>query len=221
MQVAVKVLAAADRAALSARSRHLLLRRPARRAALGRGAAAAAAGGGGNHGALGLDRDGSAARGRRAGRSSPRTPAATLTFACRRSTGSAPRGDVLTTEWIDGIPLADREALRARRPRPGAARARADPVVPAPGAARRLLPRRPASGKPVRRCRRPAGGGRLRDHGAARAEGAQVPGRDSVRLHHARLAPHGRSAFRGRLRARAPLDRGLRAGDPRHRRADP
>ena len=53
--------------------------------------------------------------------------------------------DVLTLEWIDGTPLPDRAALEARGlDLQGARRAR-DPVLPAPRAARRLLPRRHAS----------------------------------------------------------------------------
>ncbi len=127
---------------------------------------------------------------------------------------------VLTTEWIDGIPIADRDAL---------VRAGHDPVrlgrVLIQSFLRQALrdgffhaDLHPGNLFVDREGR--LGGGRLRDHGAARAEGAQVPGRDPVRLHHARLAPHGRGAFRGRLRAGAPFDRGLRAGDPRHRRAD-
>src|SRR5207253_1125366 len=52
-------------------------------------------------------------------------------------------------------------------------------------------------------------------------EGTALSGGDHVRLHHPRLSPHRRGAFRGRLRAAAPFGRGLRAGDPRHRRAHP
>ena len=53
------------------------------------------------------------------------------------------------------------------------------------------------------------------------AEGAALPRRNPLRLHHPRLSAHRRGAFRGRLRAAASFGRELRAGDPRHRRADP
>ena len=64
--------------------------------------------------------------------------------------------EVLTLEWIDGTPLSDRARLQAKGfDLPQLARA-ADPDVSAPCAARRLLPRRHASGQSVRR-RRAAG----------------------------------------------------------------
>ena len=85
--------------------------------------------------------------------------------------------------------------------RSAGARPQRDPDFPAPRAARRLLPRRHASGQSVRRRRRPAGRGRLRHHGPARAEGAPLPRRDPVRLHHPRLPAHRAGAFRRRLRA--------------------
>ena len=53
------------------------------------------------------------------------------------------------------------------------------------------------------------------------AEGAALPRRNPVRLHHPQLSAHRRGAFRGRLCAVASFGRELRAGDPRHRRADP
>jgi ubiquinone biosynthesis protein len=57
--------------------------------------------------------------------------------------------DVLTMEWIDGIKLSTSRPAR-RRPRPRRARRNADAVLPAAHAARRLLPRRHASGQSVR-----------------------------------------------------------------------
>ena len=131
------------------------------------------------------------------------------------------RREVLTLEWIDGSPLSD------PRPPGGAghdlphARPRVDPVLPAPRLARRLLPRRHASGQSVRRCGRPHRRGRFRHHGAARPQGAALSGRNPLRLHPARLPARRRGPFRGRLCAARPSRRGFRAGDPRHRRADP
>ena len=63
--------------------------------------------------------------------------------------------DVVTMEWIDGIKMSDVEAL-ARSPATtsSAIAANADAVLPAPHAARRLLPCRHASGQSVRRCQR-------------------------------------------------------------------
>ena len=77
--------------------------------------------------------------------------------------------DVLTLEWIDGTPLSDRARLEAKGFDLKDARPRGDPDLPAPRAARRLLPRRHASGQSVRRRRRQAGRGRFRHHGPARA----------------------------------------------------
>ena len=57
---------------------------------------------------------------------------------------------VLTIEWIDGIPIADVERLRADRPRSEAARRCHHPVVFAPCHARWLFPCGYASGKSVR-----------------------------------------------------------------------
>ena len=109
-------------------------------------------------------------------------------------------GDVLTMEWIDGIKMSDVEGLRAAGHDSAGDRREPRPVVPAPHAARRLLPRRHASGKPVRRCVRHHRGSRSRHFRPARAQGAPLPGRDPLRLHHARLPQGGRGAFRSRLR---------------------
>jgi hypothetical protein len=121
---------------------------------------------------------------------------------------------VLTLEWIDGVPISDHETLRESTWRP------ADADVPAPRHARRLLPRRHASGEFVHRRREPHRRRRFRHHGAAWAEGAALPRRDPARLHNAQLPARGRGAFRGRLRAAAPFRRSVRAGLARHRRAD-
>ena len=64
--------------------------------------------------------------------------------------------DVLTLEWIDGTPLHDRATLEAKGFDLKHSVARRDPDLPAPRAARRLLPRRHASGQSVRRRRRQA-----------------------------------------------------------------
>ncbi len=94
---------------------------------------------------------------------------------------------------------------RRGRPRRGGPRPDRDPVLPAPRDPGRLLPRRHASRKPVRRSGRAARRGRFRHHGPARAEGAPLPRRNPARFHPARLPPGGGGAFRGRLRPLAPL----------------
>ena len=85
--------------------------------------------------------------------------------------------NVLTMEWIDGVPLNDHVRLGRDRRRPRRTRPQGDPELPAPRAARRLLPRRHASGQSVPRSRGPAGRGRFRHHGAAwrRRNGASSP----------------------------------------------
>ena len=85
--------------------------------------------------------------------------------------------DVLTLEWIDGTPLYDRARLEAKGFDLKALGARGDPDLPAPCLARRLLPRRHASGQSVRRRRRQARRGRFRHHGPARRRrnGASSP----------------------------------------------
>ena len=94
---------------------------------------------------------------------------------------------------------------------PGAGSATADPAPSCPGAARRLLPRRPAPGQPVRRS----------DGAGARSISASWGGSDRPERRYlaeilsassARLRTGGRSAFRGRLRAGATIGRGLRTG---------
>ncbi len=91
-----------------------------------------------------------------------------------------------------------------RRVRPQGPCVDADPVLPAPYAARRLLPCRHASRQSVRGGRRDHRRGRFRHRREARQEGAAVPRRDPLRLHHARLSARRRGAFRGRLRAAHP-----------------
>ena len=129
--------------------------------------------------------------------------------------------NVLTMEWIDGIALNDHARLAAVAGRSARSRPQGDPEFSAPRAARRLLPRRHASRQSVPRRCRPAGRGRFRHHGPARPEGAALPRRNPARLHHPRLSPRRRSAFRGRLCAGPSFGGEFRAGHPRHRRADP
>ena len=213
--------ATGHRTPLQGRSGRLFLCRPQCRAIFHRGATAAA----------GRDRgDACAVRSRSKwicgskpprSRKWPRTPRTIRIFGCLAVDWERTARDVLTLEWIEGTPLADHAAARSQGFRPETARARRDPELPASCIARRLFSRRHASGKSVRRRRRPDRRGRFRDHGAARRQGAPLPRRNPVRLHHAQLSPHGGSSFRGRLRSPASLGREFRAGDPRHRRADP
>ena len=140
------------------------------------GAAAAADRSGGDARALGGDRNGFPPRGRGAvgdggeharGRRLPRARRGLEPHRARRAHAGMDRGH------------AAQRSRRARRQglRPAGARPHGDPELPAPGAARRLLPRRHASGQSVRRRRRPPGRGRLRHHGPARARrsGASSP----------------------------------------------
>ena len=129
--------------------------------------------------------------------------------------------DVLTLEWIDGTPLSDRAALTAKGydlPQLGRIviqsflrHAMRDGFFHADMHPGNLFV--DAEGTPRR--------GRFRHHGPARRQGTALPRRDSARLHHPRLPAYRGSPFRGRLCAAASLGRGLRAGDPRHRRTDP
>ena len=129
--------------------------------------------------------------------------------------------DVLTLEWIDGTPLNDRAALAAKGfdlPQLGRA------VI-------QTFLRHALRDGFFHADMHPGNlfvddDGRLVAvdfgiMGRLGAEGAALPRRNPLRLHHPRLSAHRRSAFRGRLRAAAPFGRELRAGDPRHRRADP
>ena len=129
--------------------------------------------------------------------------------------------DVLTLEWIDGTPLTDRAALEAR-----------GLDLPALGRALIQTFLRHALRDGFFHADMHPGNlfvdaeGRIVAvdfgiMGRLGAEGAALPRRDPLRLHHAQLSPHRRGAFRGRLRAAASFGRELRAGDPRHRRADP
>ena len=120
--------------------------------------------------------------------------------ACDRLGPDHPRSD------DDGVGRG-RAARRSRAPRGAGLRsaragAGAHPDLSPPCAARRVLPRRHASGKLLRRRGRPDRRGRFRHHGPPRAEGAPLPGRDPVRLHPARLSAGRRGPFRGGLRAR-------------------
>ena len=151
-------------------------RRRMAESAFGRGAAAAADRGG-RHARAARSRSRwiSGSKPRRC-RRWPRTPRTIRISACRRSTGTAPRKSA--DAGMDRRHAASDHA-RARRqgPRPAGARPRADPVLPAPRAARRLLPCRHASRQSVRRRRGPADRGRLRHHGPARRRrsGASSP----------------------------------------------
>ena len=127
----------------------------------------------------------------------------------------------LTMEWIDGTPLSDPARLAELGFDPPKLGRALDPVVPAPRAARRLLPRRHAPGQFLRRRRGAHRRDRFRHHGPARPQGAAVSRRNPLRLHPPRLPARGGGAFRGRLRAGDPSGRGFRPGDPRRRRADP
>ena len=130
--------------------------------------------------------------------------------------------DVLTLEWIDGTPLHDRATLEAKGFDLKHSVARRDPDLPAPRAARRLLPRRHASGKSVRRRRRQADRSSISASWAGSApKERRFLAEILLRLHHPQLSAHRRGAFRGRLCAAASFGREFRAGDPRHRRADP
>ena len=129
--------------------------------------------------------------------------------------------EVLTLEWIDATPLSDRARLEAKG-------------FDLPKLARALIQtflRHALRDGFFHADMHPGNlfvdddgrldGGRFRHHGPARGEGALVPGGDPARLHHPRLSPYRRGSFRGRLCAAAAFDRKLRAGHPRHRRADP
>ena len=73
-------------------------------------------------------------------------------------------------DGVDRRHRAERScASRASACRSARSRPQGDPEFSAPRAARRLLPRRHASGQPVPRRCRPAGRGRFRHHGPARA----------------------------------------------------
>ena len=213
------------RAPLPPRPRQLLSRRAPDRA-LPSAIAPAQAGGGGRHArALGRDRDGHAAGGRRhlrdgrqhrrrSGTARRRLPRARRRLAAHR----AARADAgMDRRHPD---LGSRRARR-RRPRPEGAGPHRAALVPAARHARRLLPRRHAPGQPAGRQAGPHRRRRLRHHGSARPEGAPLPRRDPARPHHPRLPPHRRHPLRGGLRAAASLGRGVRAGDAGDRRADP
>ncbi len=128
---------------------------------------------------------------------------------------------VLTLEWIDGIPLSDRARLDA---------AGLDLKELARAVIQTFLRHALRDGffhadiHPGNLFVDQAGRLVAVDFGIMGrlgAEGTPLPGGDPLRLHHPRLPAHRRSAFRGRLCAAAAFGRELRAGDPRHRRADP
>ena len=170
----------------------------------------------------GAARDGSAPRGGRAPPSCARISPATRLSACRGSTGCAPAATVLTLERVSGIRVDDRAALLA-----------AGHDIDA------ILLRKAAGaffnqvfrdgffhadlhpGKHVRRRRRRDRRRRFRHHGPARPQDPLLPRRHAARLPVGRLPPRRRGAFRGRLRAGAPVGRRLHPGLPLDRRADP
>ena len=128
---------------------------------------------------------------------------------------------VLTLDWIDGIPLSDRARLEA---------AGLDLKALARAVIQTFLRHALRDGffhadmHPGNLFVDPSGKLVAVDFGIMGrlgAEGAALPRGDPLRLHHPRLPAHRRGAFRGRLCAAAPFGRELRAGDPRHRRADP
>ncbi len=213
-------IAAPNRAPLPARSRFLSLCGAACRAPFGGSAAAAARLRRRDARALGLDRNGSSLRSRGLFGARRKHQGQSRFSRARRRLG-AHRAARAHGRMGRRHPVVQPRGTARRRPRSDSARPRADPVVSPASDRRRIFPCRFASGKSFRRCRWPPGRGRLRHHGKARAEGAQVSRRDPLRLHHPRLAADRRNSFRGGLCALASFDRGFRAGDPRHRRADP
>ena len=129
--------------------------------------------------------------------------------------------EVLTLEWIDGTPLNDHAALGGQGLRPAGARPQRDPELPAPCLARRLLPRRHASRQSVRR-RRAASWWRSTSaswDGWGRRNGGSWPKSCSASSPAIITAP--RRSISTPAMCRATIRSKLRAGDPRHRRADP
>jgi ubiquinone biosynthesis protein len=129
--------------------------------------------------------------------------------------------DVLTMEWIDGIKMNDVEALRAAGHDLDGIAAKPDPVLPAAHAARRLLPRRHASGNLF-----------VEADGTIVAVDLGITGRlgkkerrflaeilyGFITRDYLRVAE---VHFEAGYVPRDAQRRLLRAGDPRHRRADP
>ena len=153
---------------------------------------------------LGRDRDGSAARSRRAVRDGGEHQGRSGFPRARRRLGPHRQGRA--DAGMDRRHAAQRpRPARSAGPRPEKARRGGDPDLPAPCAARRLFPRRHASRQSVRRRRGQAHRRRFRHHGPARPQGAALPRRDPLRLHHPQLSPHRRGAFRGGLCAVASI----------------
>ena len=119
---------------------------------------------------------------------------------------------VFVSEWVDGVVLRDPETLQAAGHDPKRIAVAVLRVFPDAGAARRILPRRHASGKSVRRQRGAHLRRRFRHHGTARTGDAPLHGRNAGGLSRARLHARGPGAFRLRLRAEDPQCRNLRAG---------
>ena len=176
--------------------------------------------GGGNARPLGRDGDGLAPRGRRRCRNWPRTARDDPDFRVPHIDGT----DRARSADASNGSTASRSTISPRS-RPPATTGRARPAPSSsPSCA---TPCATASSTPT--CTRAtcssiarAGSSRwISASWAGSGQGAAVPGRDPLRLHPPRLPARRRGAFRGRLRAAAPLGRGFRAGDPRDRRADP
>jgi ubiquinone biosynthesis protein len=133
---------------------------------------------------------------------------------------------VLTTSWVDGIPIRDNARIDAAGvDRKALARNLLQAFLQA-HRPRRLLPRRPPSREPVRRSENAmdvvaVDFGIMGRHHQARAA---LPRRHPLRLHHPQLPADRRAAFRDRLRAASiqSIDEfalALRAiGEPQHGR---
>ena len=128
---------------------------------------------------------------------------------------------VLTLEWIDGTPLSNRAALEAR-----------GLDLPALGRALMQTFLRHALRDGFFHADMHPGNLFVDSEGRITAVDFGIMGRLSPRERRflaeilygfitRQLSPHRRGALRGRLRAAAPFGGKLRAGDPRHRRADP
>ena len=150
-----------------------------------------------------------------------RTPATIRTFACPTVDWDRTAHNVLTMEWIDGIALSDHARLEQSQ-------------VDLPDLGRKVIQSflRHALRDGFFHADMHPGNLFLDDAGRLVAVDFGIMGRLGVkerrflaeillRLHHPRLSPRRRGAFRGRLCAGASFGREFRAGDPRHRRADP
>ena len=117
-----------------------------------------------------------------------------------------------------GGPVRSRRA-RPARPRSEGAGRQSGARLSVPGPGPRGLSRRSARRQSVRRPAERHHGGGLRHRRPPGRGGAPPSGRDPVGLFAARLHARGQGAFRRRLCARPPFDRGLRPGPARGGRA--